>query len=325
VVDPGLLRQIQDGSPYVGLGESEVFADARFVDRPAGDYRLAADSPFVGRGVTVPMELNSHCLPCDGNQVLTRQWALTRLADAPDPNAARPVYGTQDNGHYRLQPLPALHPLVDLDAAEPGTPGLNLQWRESGQYPCFTTEGEADAAQSNDWALLPDNLLADPSFAEPFAKPGDQGGSPWVATGGLHTYVGTACANLLLGQRTNAIAYQKVGALRANAEYLLCGDMSVRSANAQLAAIGEMYLAAGDPTEPLGEVRARRAEPGRGGSWNTYDLHLRSDTGSNVGQELFVVIAARVEGPEGVESPDPVAFVRWDDLWLLSSPPPGQE
>ncbi len=324
VVDPGLLGQIQDGSPYVGLGEADVLADARFVDRQAGDYRLAADSPLVGRGVTVPLELNSHCMPCDGNQVLTRQWALTRLADAPDPQAAQPVYGTQDNGHYRLQPLPALHPLVDLDAAEPGTPGLNLQWRESGEYPRFTTAGEGNAAQPNDWVLLPDNLLADPSFAQPFAKPGEEPASPWVAAGGIHTYMGTACANLPPGQRTNAIAYQKVGTLRANAEYLLCGDMSVRSVSEQLAAIGEMYLAVGDPRKPLAEVRARRAEPGRGGSWNTYDLHLRTDGGPNVGQELFVVIAARVEGPEGVESSDPAAFVRWDDLWLLSSPPPDQ-
>jgi len=324
VVDPGQLDEIRLRNPYVGLSESEVFADARFTDRAAGDYSLAPDSPLVGKGLTLPLELNSYVLPCEGNKVLTRAFAMTRLSDAPDPEAAVPVYGTKENGHYRLQPLPELHPLVDLDSCEPGTPGLNPQWRQTGEYPRFRTDGEADTAEPTDWMVLPDNLLADPSFDRPLGKPGEAEAGPWVGGGGMHVYLGMLAVNLLPAQRANALAYQKVGTVRAGAEYLLCGDMSVSSPSKDFAGIAGMYLAAGDPTKPMGEVVTRRAEPTRGGSWNTYDLHHRTGAqGADVavGQDLYVVVFARVEGPEGAGGGEPVAFARWDDLWLLSGPP----
>jgi hypothetical protein len=131
------------------------------------------------------------------------------------------------------------------------------------------------------------------------------------------------CVNLLPAQRSNALAYQKVGTVRANCEYLLTGDMTVKSALLGFAAIGEMYLAAGDPTKPIGPPLSVRREPTKGGSWNTYDLHLRTGAQGadpNVGQDLYVVAAGRVDGPEGNQSGDPAAFIRWDDLWLLASP-----
>lgn len=326
VVDPGLMHEVQSGNPYVGLSQSEVFADARFLDRAGGDYRLGPDSPLIGRGVAIPSELNSVCAPCIGDQVQTRAFALTRLADAPDPKTAMPVYGTKEDGHYRLQPLPPLHSLVDLDSAEPGTPGLNLKWRESGEYPRFGATGEPDTAAPGDWVLSPTNLLADPSFDKPLAQPGADASSQWVGGAGMHTYVGMACVNLLPAQRANAVAYQKVGTIRANAEYLLAGDMTVNSVSKDYAGIAEMYLAVGDPTKPLGKIISLRREPTKGGSWNTYEVHVRTGAAGadpNVGQDLFVVIAARVDGPEGNTSPDPVVFARWDDLWLLSSPSQG--
>ena len=321
VVDPGQLREIRSGSPWVGLSEKEVFADARFVDRANGDYRLAKDSPLIGKGLALPMELNSYVLPCDGSKVLTRAWGATRLADAPDPKNAVPVFGKAPDGYYRLQPLPRLHALVDLDKCEPGTPGLNMQWRETGQYPQFRTTGEADTAAPTDYMVLPTNLLTDPGFDKPLGQPG--GAGPWIGVGGMHTFTGTLCANLLANQRTNALAYQKVGTVRGNAEYVLCVDQAAYSVSKTLGGVAGMYLAAGDPTKPIGEIREVHCQPGRGGSWGTYDLQVQTGApgaDANVGQDLYVVMFARVEGPEGPGA-EAAFFPRWDDAWLLSSPP----
>jgi len=326
VVDPGLTSELQAGSPYVQLAPQEVFADARFVDRPGGDYHLGADSPLIGKGLTLPPELNSVVQPCVGRQVLTRAWAPTRLAAAPDPNTAAPVYGTKPDGHYRLQPLPKLHPLVDLDACTPGTPGLNPEWAQTGEYPRFRATGEADSAAPTDWGVLPNNLLADPGFDQPLTPPGGPPAGPWTGTGGMHTFLWTLCVNLLPAQRTNALTYQQVGTVRANMEYLLCADMTVNSVSDQLAGIAGMYLAAGDPTTPMGEIVQVRAEPKQRGSWNTYDLQLTTGAAGAdpyVGKPLYVVLFARVQGPEAAAGADPVSFVRWDDVWLLSSPEEG--
>lgn len=323
VVDPQLLGEVRGGHPYVGLGERDIVEDAGFLDRAGGDYRLAPESALRGRGIAIPAELNSPYTPCNGSEIVTRAWALTRLADAPDPATATPVYGTREDGHYRLQPLPNLHRLVDPDAAGPGTPGINEQWRESGRYPQFRTGGAAESPEPGDWVLLPINLLADPSFDQPFAKPGDPDAGAWVGAGGMHTYSGMACVNLMSNQRSNVLAYQRLGAIRPDAEYLLCGDVMVEARSSDHAGIAGLYLAAGDPGKPIGEPIALRIEPGRGGHWSTHDLHLRTGAAGadpNVGQPLLVVLYARVEGPEGGALADPVVFARWDDLWLLSSP-----
>lgn len=37
-----------------------------------------------------------------------------------------------------------------------------------------------------------------------------------------------------------------------------------------------------------------------------------------MGKELYVVIAARVQGPADVKVDQPVVFVRWDNLTLLT-------
>ena len=124
--------------------------DAKLVDHAAGDYRLAEDSPFHGKGITLPLQLNSPYRPGPGKEILSRAWAQTFRADAPDPAAAVPVHGG-DEGHYRLQPLPATRALVDLDACEPGTPGLNATWKETGKCPQFRSDAESDVADANAW------------------------------------------------------------------------------------------------------------------------------------------------------------------------------
>jgi len=319
VVDPLLLGSIRRGNPYVGLAEREVFSDAMFVDREAGDYRLKPESPLRGKGIGLPAELDSHYESKPGNQIGTRCFAKTRLADAPDPTEAVPVFGTATDGHYRLQPLPKLHPLVELDASLPGTPGLNEEWSATGNYPRFTTAGEADSAADNDWVLLPTNGVADPGFDKPLAAAEQLGA--WSGSGGTHTYIGTACANLLPAQRTNALLWQPVGTLRADCEYLLVADMLVSSVSPDYAGAVEMYLAVGDPTTPLAGTLALRAEPSKTREWSTRYLHLRTDAAdARVGQKLYVVLAARVDGPADNPSADPVALARWYDVWLLSSP-----
>jgi hypothetical protein len=318
VVDPGQLHWIRDGNPYVGLSEREVFEDAKLADREAFDYGLAADSPLQGKGLALPMELGSVCAPCTGNEVHTRAFARTRLADAPDPAAAVAVYGEGEGAHYRLQPLPKPHRLVDLDACAPGTPGLNEEWRRSGKYPQFRATGEADSAESNDWVLRPTNLLSDPAFDQPLSKPGEEVVSPWTGTGGMHSYLGMLCVNLLPSQRTNALCWQKVGPLRPGCEYLLVADMTVQSPMAAQSAVGEIYLAAGDPARPLGDPVSVRKPPLTGGTWTTEYLHYRAPADAPA-RDLFVVLAARVEGPD-TTAPDPAGFVRWDDVWLLAGP-----
>ena len=310
-------------SPYVGLGKHEVFADAKFIDRAAGDYRLSEASPLIGKGLTLPMELDSYVLPCDGNKILTRAFAKTHLDEAPDPGAALTVHGTKPNAHYRLQPLPRPRALVDLDACEPGTPGLNRHWRQTGEYPRFRTTGEAESVPDEDWVLAPENLLADASFDEPLAKEENADAGPWHGDGRMQVYQGMLAANLGPNQRSNAVTYQQIGKVRANAEYLLSADMTVRSAREGFAAIAGMYLAAGDPAKPMGDVVQVRREGGRGGSWNTYDLYVQTGeegADANVGQTQYVVLYGRVEGPEGAAAGGPVVFPRWDDVWLLSGP-----
>ncbi|MGQ9730342.1 MAG: hypothetical protein ACUVX8_03635 [Candidatus Zipacnadales bacterium] len=316
LVDAGVWEEVQRGSPYVSLAKDDVLPEAGFTNRAAGDYLLLADSPLQGRGITLPPQLNSPYQPGPEDQILSRAWATTLVVDAPSPEEAVSVYGGE-KGHYRLQPLPRLHALIDLDACSPGTPGLNAEWAASGAYPRFV-EGEADVVTADDWIVLPDNLIDDPSFDKPFGTD-DNGDSPWKTVGGVHQYGGMACANLRPSQTQIEYAYQKVGTVRAHGEYILYGEMSISSRSDRLAGIGEMYLAAGDPTRPLHTPLLVRADPGRTKHWGSYDLRLRVEPGETVGQDLYVVLAGRIEGPEegGKEA---VAFVRWDNIWLLTSP-----
>jgi hypothetical protein len=320
VVDPGMYAEAQSGNPYVGLAKEDVLQDARIVDRAGGDYRLAEDSPLRGRGVTLPAELTSPYTPCTADKIASYAFGLTFLQHAPDP-AARPVYKLGEQEHYRLQPLPRLQRLVDLDAAQPGTPGLNPAWQAPEDYPHFVV-GEAETARPDDWVLAPANLLTDASFDQPFGVPDEAPASPWTGTGGMHTYVGMACVNLLPAQRTNALAYQKIGVVRPDCEYLLCGDMAVQSPMVGLTAIGEMYLAAGDPTQTLGGPVSVSPAPQTGGTWATYQTQVRTGAvgaDPNVGRDLYVAIAGRITGAETTAT-DPAGFVRWDDLWLVASP-----
>ena len=314
LVDPGQLAMIRAGSPWVGLAESEVFADARLADRPAGDYRLAADSPLQGRGVTLPLELNAPYHPGKGNEILSRAWAATLLTDAPAPASAKPVYGGA-TGHYRLQPLPRTRALVDLAACKPGTPGLNLEWQASGNYPHFRSDLPEETAAADTWMVLPDNLVQDPGFSRPFAKDGEAGAGPWTGRGGLHTSDGIACANLAPGQTASALAFQRLGPARPGTEYVLYCDLHAVALDAKLAAVGEAYLALGPDLKPVGVGLSVRSEPGATRAWAGQAVEVRLAPDLPAGQELYVVLSARLEGEGGTANP--AALVRWDDVIVL--------
>jgi hypothetical protein len=337
VADAHLAKELRAGSPWVALSAEEVFDDPGFVGRERGDYRLTPDSPLHGRGIHIPPVLNSAYRPGAGHEIVSRAWAKTRREDAPDPQAAPSVYGGEA-GHYRLQPLPAFHRLVDLDSQPPGTPGLNLRWRETQQYPAFDAAGEPDAAADTDWMVFPENRLADPSFDRPMAQVGEApAAGPWFSRGDLHTYTGLACANLFPPHQAGLLAFQKVAPLLAkeglgevgtvapDCEYILWGDLLVSSVHDQFAAVGELFLAVGEALEPLGTKGSVQAEAKKTRSWNTCFARYRSGQAGedpNVSQDLYVVLSARLQGPADLPSNAPVGFARWDNLVLLSGEKP---
>jgi hypothetical protein len=326
VADPGLVKEIAEGNQYVALSKEEVVADAGFVGRDKGDYRLAPDSPLRGRGLSLPATLNSPCAPCRGDQVLTRQWAETLLADAPDAAAARAVYAFGDEKHYRLQPLPRFRRLVDLDACAKGDPGLKQEWSRTGAYPVFDAAAPAETATDDEWAVFPGSRIADPSFDKPITAGGPADGpGPWYSHAGLHTFVGMACANLLRGNQQEAVAIQKVGTVAVDGEYVLFGDATVSSVDAGFGGVARVYLAVGDGLQPLGEPAVLRAAPGKARGWQTVCMRARAGKAGQdaaVGQDLYVVIGARVEGPADAKADTPVVFARWDGMTLLTSQAP---
>jgi len=325
VADVGLLRQVQAGSPWVAMASRDVLGDPMIAARDLGDYNLLPGSPLRGRGIRIPQVLDAGYIRGEGREIASRQWAKTRLADAPDPDVTKSVYGGE-NGHYRLQPLPGFRRLFDLDSQPPGTPGLNRTWIETGDYPTFDSTRQPKVAGDTDWMVFPDNRLSDPSFVEPITKGTEADGpGPWHGRGGMHASSRMACANLLPQNRAGATAFQKVGKVAPDCEYILFGDMTVSSRHEGFAAIGELYLAVGEGLKPIGKKGSMKAQPGKARSWNTCDAHYRSgsaDEDQAVGQDLYVVIKGTSEGPADVQGSTPVAFVRWDNLTLLTGEEP---
>ena len=87
--------------------------------------------------------------------------AAVALAPAPRKAVRTSVWQTD---HYRIQPLPQVHRLIDLDAQAPADPGLNFEWIRTGQYPRFRSEGPAETVPDDFWVLYPDNRVRDGGF-----------------------------------------------------------------------------------------------------------------------------------------------------------------
>jgi parallel beta-helix repeat protein len=329
IADPALRRVlIRQNYEWSNFTPGDVLGDPRLTDRENGDYTLLPDSPLRGLGAAIPEVLNSVCPPIPYFKAIPRPWARTFVEDAPAAgrNAVADVWGHKS---YRIQPLPRVHRLVDLDAAGPADPGLNRAWMRSGKYPRFRTDGPAETAGPEDFAVLPENRLANPSFTAPIvvtnAPPDAAPPGLWVTRGGAHTYVGMACANLLLPDREEQVAFQKVGPINPGDEYLLVGDMKVQSMAGGVSTEAEIRLAAGPELKPIRQAVVRAA-PGQDRHWNTHELHYRAGaagTDPHAGQDLYVVIACRTSAAAGAKpaGSTPVAFGRWDNFILLSSAP----
>jgi hypothetical protein len=326
VSDPGLVKELQGGSPWVGLSLDEVVGDPRIVAREKGDYRLAPDSPLRNRGVALPPVLGSPYVPGAGRAIVSRAWAKTEVEDAPEPAAAKPVVAVWNKKHYRLQPQPGFHALADLDALGPGTPGLNEAWMRTGKYPVFDASRPPEAATPGDWMVRPDNRLADPSFDKPMAKAGSpEAAGPWFTRGDLHTFLGMACANLFPRNQDETTAFQKVGVVAPDCEYILWGQVLVDARPGKFGSAARLYLAVGQDLQPVGDVGALQADAGKVRTWVTCSARFRSGKAGadpNVGKDLYAVLGARVLGPDDQKADTPVAFVRWDNLVLLSGATP---
>ncbi len=321
VVDAHLAREQRGGSPWLALGPGEILDEARCEHRAAGDYRLRPDSPLHGRGRALPAVLRAAYQPGAGHEVVSRMWASTVKAGAPDRF-------TGAGRHYRLQPLPGFRRLVDLDEGGPATPGLNAAWRESRRYPVFDAARPAEQAGESDWTVFADNRLLDPSFEASVTRGGAANGpGPWYSPADLHTYAGMACANLLPAHQQRLLAWQPVGRVAPETEYLVFGDATVGSAQASYGATAEVYLATGDSWEPAGEIGALVAAPQRTRGWQTVLARYRAGRAgqdARVGQPLAVVIAARVSGPATPATSTPVALARWDNLVFLRGDQPAR-
>ncbi len=106
---------------------------------------------------------------------------------------------------------------------------------------------------------------------------------------------------------------------------MLWGDVSVASRHQEFAGVAAIYLAVGDDLQPLGDKAILRAEPGKARTWNTCALEHRTGRAGEdaaVGKDLYVVIAGRVEGPGDLKTDQPIVFVRWDSLTLLTGEAP---
>ncbi|MBI2301492.1 MAG: right-handed parallel beta-helix repeat-containing protein [Armatimonadetes bacterium] len=302
VADRVLDYEIDHGNPYIAIARGDIVPDVQFVDRAKGDYRLKPTSPIRGRGVKLPMVLHSICALSPGRTPTTREWAKTLLTDAPDAQRARKVSDVGP-GHYRLQPWPGFHRLVDLDGLPADTPGLNAEWSETGRYPTFDPTGPPEDSDPWAWAVYPVNRLRDPSFGQPIAAAAGVAGQPWVSPGGGHSFNGVACLNLLPGNQQRVTVVQKVGQVAPETEYLVWGDQVVSAVDERFAGVGELYLAAGDGLAPVGRAVRSEAPAGPPRHWRTVFAQYRSGQAGadpQVGQDLYVVLGGSVCRAGGV-------------------------
>jgi len=318
IADPGVYQKVHEGFRYVYVGKQDVAEAVGIVDRERGDYRLAADSPLLRRGIGIPSILDSICTRAADDLTRPGAWAPTQLKGAPP--GAKSLMKVWDADHYRIQPLPATHRLVDLDAQGPADPGLNVNWQRTGQYPAFGVDGDMARASTIDCMVYPENRLGDPSFDEKFVRSDAPAGQEpigrWVVRGALHTSHGIGCANLLRGHQSDNVAFQRVCTIAPDTEHILIGDMRVTSRHESFESVGEMYLAVGSSLKPVGVKASVRAKARQERHWNTYDVRYRS-TQDDAGQDLYVVVSARAVGPKDAKTSGPVGFVRWDNFVLL--------
>jgi hypothetical protein len=219
-----------------------------------------------------------------------------------------------DHDHYRIQALPQIRPLVDLDGQGPADPGINLEWQRTGRYPRFRSDVAPETVADDLWCVTPTNRAQDVNFEKPL-------GEVWQLTQGAATQQrGEARADLSFTNTGVAIA-QKIGAILPDTDYLLWADMQVESRSTNGAAAGEILLAAGADLAPIRKVTVPVAG-GQRRHWRTHAVYYKAGALTNdvhVGKDLYVVMRATGDGlPAG---PAPAAVVRWNNAHLFTGEP----
>jgi hypothetical protein len=327
IVDANLYRLIKNGASW--LNADEIEQDVDFYDRLNGDYRLHATSPVKGKGITIPMVLNSTYIPPKDNELISRAWAQTGI-DTPAAKG-RPVltdiWGTK---HYRIEPLPQVHRLVDLDEQTPADPGINLAWRATGKYPEFRHEGPPETVSDDTWVVSPTNRLKNGNFSEglymqmnsvdPKAKALAGG---WEAvTGKTAVANGAAVAQLAVASpAAPAVSAQKYKAILPNTEYLLWGEMKVDGLKDGYTTTGRFYLAAGKELTPIKSIEVKSVGQ-RKRHWITLTIDYRSGADAKadpfVGKDLYIVFSGAADG---AKTDEVVGSVQWDNFQLLTGEP----
>ncbi len=330
VSDENMYRRVLAGANW--LSADDYIGDAHFVDRANGDYHLRPDSPLKGRGVTIPMVLNSTYIPAKDCEVNSRAWAMTGV-ESPAGKGRAVMGEAWTQKFYRIQPLPRLHRLVDLDEQRPADPGINYTWRDTGKYPEFRHDGPAETVPDDAWVVNPANRLKNPSFAESLygqmhsvdssQKALSQG---WQCMAGkIITFDATALAQLTPQTAGSpATGAQKFGPIRPNTEYLMWADMKVDGLKDGYATTGRIYLAAGKDLTPIKSAEVKSAGDRRR-HWNTYLVDYKSGADAKadpfVGKDLYVVFSAVTEGAKNDKSDEVVGVASWDNFQLLTGEP----
>jgi parallel beta-helix repeat protein len=323
IADPTLYAYFQDGRAWPEVTAKDIVGDPQFRDRASGDYRLRPDSPLRGKGITVPAVLNSTYVPAKDREINSRAWANTFI-DAAPANRKRERSVSYGQKNYRIQPMPRLHRLVDLDQQVPADPGLNAEWLRTGQYPRFRGAGPPETVPDDFWVVFPENRLKNPDFNEGafdesrlVDKTVKAPTGAWaVVAGQVQIASGEARAALSVTS-TPCVVAQRLGPIQPDMEYVLWADTQVESSSSNAAVRGYIGLAAGPNLAPLNQT-PMEARDGRTRHWNTVEAYYRSGVDgkadAHVGQDLYVVFGAAAQGGEG--------SARWDNFILLSGEPP---
>jgi len=246
-------------------------------------------------------------------EVHSRAWAWT----IPPTNSAALTalrFKLWDHEHYRIQPLPQIRPLVELDALGPSDPGINYEWQRTGQYPRFRSDSPPETAADDFGCVTPSNRIVDPLFEKPL-------GEAWKLVKGAASQQRGELRAALAATNAEVVIAQKIGTIQPGTDYLLWADMQVESLQTNGTATGQIMLAWGKGLDPIQQAAVESAK-GQRRHWRTHSVYYKAGVATNdvaIGQDLYVVFRATGSGlPAG---PAPAAVVRWNNVHLFTGEP----
>ena len=324
IADPALFKL--KGKRQIEVGEGvEFVGDPMFVDREKFDYHLKPGSPLAAVGLHIPDTLRSLYRPG------IRPFVKTRVVDAPDAASAVSRFEAWGDKHYRYQQKPEPYMMIAPEELKAAPVGFRDDWTKTGKYPIYPVSATPDEAVREVKSAVYDNMIRDPQFLgqtqDTKLLP------PWYkAAGAFHSFMRTAYANLA-DYTPAAAGYQLIGPVKPNTRYTVWGYMQARSYVPNVNATGRFYLASGPaalpegrtltPADltPLGTPAEGIAKPNVLLNWRCYQAVFTSGaagTDKSVGQGLYVVLDARIEGPGiGPNGGSLNGQVSWDNFLMF--------